>query len=132
MKFLSLYSLSPRISPEISHKMFLKHERARRNSRLKDHQLKICLFLLSVIYAEMSKTPVLCSSYSLDKRKLCFSDKILNLSCLVFCQNNFQKHGGNIPRLQDKRIFFVYAMFSYRAPTDRVSEDNYEYQVISD
>lgn len=49
-----------------------------------------------------------------------------------FCQNNFQKHGGNIPRLQDKRIFFVYAIFSYRAPTDRVSEDNYEYQVISD
>lgn len=49
-----------------------------------------------------------------------------------FCQNNFQTHGGNIPRLQDKRIFFVYAIFSYRAPTDRVSEDNYEYQVISD
>lgn len=29
-------------------------------------------------------------------------------------------------------FFFVYAIFSYRAPTDRVSEDNYEYQVISD
>lgn len=128
MKFLSLYSLSPRISPEISHKMFLKPERA----RLKGHQLKICLFLLSVIYAEMSKTPVLCSSYSLDKRKLCFSDKILNLSCLVFVRIIF-KHTVEIYR--DYKIsvfFFVYAIFSYRAPTDRVSEDNYEYQVISD
>lgn len=106
MKFLSLYSLSPRISLKISHKMFLKPERARRKSRLKGHQLKICLFLLSVIYAEMSKTPVLCSSYSLDKRKLCFSDKILNLSCLVFVRIIF-KHTVEIYRDYKISVFFL-------------------------
>lgn len=86
--------------------MFLKPERARRKSRVKGHQLKICLFLLSVIYAEMSKTPVLCSSYSLDKRKLCFSDKILNLSCLVFVRIIF-KNTVEIYRDYKISVFFL-------------------------